>query len=460
MATSPIDGRYRKVAGEKLAPYMSEFGLIKYRLCAMIEYFLELSWHDDVPFRRLTSEEVKILRSLERPKLGDAKIVKAIETEGFGPYKKNKHDVQACELYLRFMLQETSLADALEWLHFGRTSEDVNNLAYALMLGNVIDIIIVPELWRIRNRLLAFARQYPDLSMLSRTHGQSASPTTLGKEFRVFASRLTRQIKQLQHSTILVKQNGASGNENAASAALPMVDWTAFTKYFIGRLNLKRKGVRFEVNQQTTQIEPHDTYAELFGIICRINTILIDCCQDIWRYISDGWLSQVPAEGETGSSTMPHKVNPIDFENAEGSLEIANAMFELFERKLPRSRLQRDLSDSTVERSFGEAFGRCLVAYASILRGLGKISPNKEAITSALSEHPYVIAEAYQTILRREGYPNAYQIIKDLTRGRSPSLEGMRTFVRELDVPESVKKEMLSITPENYIGLAPLLAKM
>jgi len=293
--------------------------------------------------------------------------------------------------------------------------------------------------------------------MLARTHGQSATPTTFGKEMRVFESRLARQLEQLRGRSILVKFAGASGNFNAHAVAAPETDWRAFAKKFIAGLNVGYK-ISIELNPVTTQIEPHDTYAELFDNLRRVNTILIDLSQDMWRYISDGWVTQKSKEGEIGSSAMPHKVNPIDFENAEGNFGVANALFEHFSRKLPISRLQRDLSDSTVMRTFGTAFAHALVGYRSLLRGLGKIRVNKEAMLEALQAHPEVLAEAIQTVLRREGVEVPYEQLKSLTRGKQVTLEDFATFIDGLNIGDDIKQRLKALRPENYIGLAAEIA--
>jgi adenylosuccinate lyase len=294
--------------------------------------------------------------------------------------------------------------------------------------------------------------------MLSRTHGQSASPTTFGKEMRVFEVRLARQMKELSTRSVFVKFGGATGNWNAHTVAAPDVDWVSFAKKFVEGLN-EGHAVKLELNEVTTQIEPHDTYAEMFDNARRINTILTDLSQDMWRYISDGWITQRPKEGEVGSSAMPHKVNPIDFENAEGNLGIASALFEHFSRKLPISRLQRDLSDSTVERAFGTAFAHSLIAYRSLLKGFGKISVNEGAMLEALQSHPEVIAEGIQTALRREGVAVPYEQLKALTRGKKVTIEDFATFIDGLSVTEDVKKRLKALRPESYIGLAENIAR-
>jgi adenylosuccinate lyase len=289
--------------------------------------------------------------------------------------------------------------------------------------------------------------------MLARTHGQPASPTTFGKEFKVFSARIAKRMAWLSTASIQAKLNGATGNWNAHAVAYPDVDWINFSTRFI-------EGLKLEANSITTQIEWHDSYVAVFDTVRRVNMILTDMNQDIWRYISDGWIAQQPKEGEVGSSTMPHKVNPIDFENAEGNLGTANALFEFFARKLPVSRLQRDLSDSTVERSFGTALAHCLIAYKAILKGLGKISVNEEKMRADLHAHPEVVAEAIQTILRREGVAMPYEELKKLTRGKQVTMEDIATFIDGLEVSDEVKQELKAITPENYVGLAEKLARL
>ncbi len=453
LAISPIDGRYREKT-EELSTVFSEFGLIEARLQIMVRYAVAVIEVLDGPL----SEDIRagiIDMAVITP--ADATRVKEFE-------KKTNHDVKACELYLRERFQANGLHRYQEFIHFGTTSEDVNNLAYALMLIDGIEVTS-HELLGIIETLFALAQKYAALPMLARTHGQEATPTTLGKEFSVFAHRLKSLFGRLERYKVSVKLNSASGNYNALQFAAPEVDWRGFSVAFVE--NLCRDTVldspRLTLNEHTTQIEPHDTYAELFYLFAQINTVLIDLCQDQWRYISDHWLGQNAVASETGSSIMPHKVNPIDFENAEGNLGKAIALFEHFAHKLPISRLQRDLSDSTVERDFGTAFSWSLIAYRSLRKGLGKITANERIIREALRAHPEILAEAYQTLLRRVGYPDPYDALKLFTRGRDNlTLEDMHDFVRSLDgaqVPEAVKERMLALTPETYLGLAPELAK-
>lgn len=463
-AVSSLDGRYRK-SGAKLAEYMSEFALIRARVRMQIEYLIALSELEGIPLGKLSQGNKLELRKLANISEEDARIIKLIETKGYEDIPATNHDVVAVISWLKKCLRGSPLAHAVEWLHFGLTSEDCNNIAYAMMLRDAIRVVVRPEMINVVDRLGDFAKEYATLPMLSRTHGQAATPTTLGKEFNVFAKRLDRQITQLNKFTLLVKLNGASGNYCAHMVAFPGINWEQFAAIFILSLNTRENGLGldFEPNPVTTQIEPHDTYAELFGIIMRFNTILVDCSQDIWRYISDGWLVQTPVAGEVGSSAMPHKVNPINFENAEGNLLFANAMMEFFNRKLPISRLQRDLSDSTVERNFGSALGHSLIGYEAMLSGLGKISADKEKIESALGKNWEVLAEAIQTILRADGQSDSYNLLKDISRGRRMNKMDIRNFVETLHhekkVSDEAMKAIFYLTPWNYTGLAAMLAR-
>ncbi len=445
-AISPVDGRY----GNKTQPlekHWSERALFAYRLRAEGEYLIALADSGLARLRKLSAPEKEAVRKLYELSVEDAQIIKDIETKGYKDIPATNHDVKSVEYFMKDRLAGSSLGDVLEWIHFGLTSEDVNNIAYALMLKESAAEDLTPAINEIVKNLNGLAEKHKDLPILARTHGQPASPTTFGKEMKVFVSRLERQLSQLSGLKLQGKLSGATGNWNAHAAAYPQADWRAFSRKFI-------EGLGLEPNLTTTQIEPHDSYVEMFDILRRINTILIGLDQDIWRYISDGWLTQKPKEGEVGSSTMPHKVNPIDFENSEGNLGLANALFEFFARKLPVSRLQRDLSDSTVERNFGSAFAYSLIAYNSLLKGLGKISVNESRVREELEKHPEVIAEAIQTILRREGVEMPYEKLKELTRGREVSMEDFAKFIDGLDVKDAVKAELKQITPLNYIGLA------
>ena len=455
-AVSSIDGRYRAIAAE-LTEHFSEFGLIRARLLVETEYLIALS-EAGVGMRQFTNEEKTILQQLPHISTDEAQVVKKIEKEGYEGIPATNHDVKAIEYFIKMKLAGTSLKDVSEWTHFALTSEDINSIAQGIALRGALQSVILPALEDIRSALDANATEYAATPMLARTHGQSATPTTFGKEMRVFESRLARQLEQLRSRSILVKFAGASGNYNAHVVAAPDIDWRAFAKKFISGLNVGYK-VSLELNEVTTQIEPHDTYAELFDNMRRINVILTDFSQDMWRYISDGWITQKPKEGEVGSSAMPHKVNPIDFENAEGNFGVAGVLFEHFSRKLPISRLQRDLTDSTVIRTFGTAFAHALIGYRSLLKGLGKISVNGSAMLEALQQHPEVVAEAIQTTLRKEGVAVPYEKLKELTRGKQVTLEDFAAFIDGLDVSKDVKARLKAIRPENYIGLATEIAK-
>ncbi len=466
-AISSVDGRYRSVA-EALAPFLSEFGLHRARVKVECEYLIALSETTGVGMRALTNDEKKTLRTFAIDfSVEDATIVKKIEREGYEKIPATNHDVKAVEYFLKLKLAGTSLADVSEWIHFAITSEDINSLAYAAMLADALEMALIPSLEEIQSTLNGVAIEHASTAMLARTHGQPASPTTFGKEIRVFESRLMRQYERLRKSLILVKFSGATGNWSAHIAGAPDVDWMEFTRKFVESFNVapktehkKKTGViRIELNDVTTQIEPHDTYAELFDNLRRINIIFTDLSQDMWRYISDGWIGQKAKEGEVGSSAMPHKVNPIDFESAEGNLGIANALFNHFSNKLPISRLQRDLSDSTVLRVFGTAFAHSLIGYSALARGLSKISVNAEVMLQALQAHPEVIAEAIQTVLRREGVAVPYEKLKSLTRGKEIAMADLEQFIDALDVDAKIKKRLKEFTPENYIGLAAEIAK-
>ncbi|OGI63296.1 adenylosuccinate lyase [Candidatus Nomurabacteria bacterium RIFCSPHIGHO2_01_FULL_40_12] len=447
-AINPLDGRYFEKT-QALAPYFSEQALMRYRIIVEGEYLIALSLSGNTKLRKFNNAEIKKIRSLYKLSSKDFAHIKKIE-------KTTNHDIKAVEYFLKERLSKTSLKKSIEWIHFALTSEDTNNIAYALLLSDALEKIMIPGIKEIILNLNKLASKYKNLPMLARTHGQSASPTTFGKEMRVFSTRLKKRLEGLQNIKIEAKLNGATGNYNAHIASYPNVAWLAFSKKFIESFN-KDRSQKLVANLITTQIECHDSYVAVFDTLRRINTILLDFNQDMWRYISDGWIGQIPKKGEIGSSTMPHKINPIDFENSEGNLGIANALFEFFARKLPVSRLQRDLSDSTVERSFGTAFGHTYLAYVSLLKGLHKISVNKETIKKDLNAHPEVITEAIQTILRREGIEMPYEKLKDLTRGRGISLSDIHKFIETLKVSDKVKKELKKITPENYTGLAAKL---
>ncbi|NJN17267.1 MAG: adenylosuccinate lyase [Oscillochloris sp.] len=446
-ALSPLDGRYRNdVAG--LASYFSEAALFRYRLRVEIEYLIFLSRSPRVGFvPALDVQQQASLRALYRQfSDADALAISAWD-------RKVNHDVKAVEYWIRAQLDELGLSKWNEAVHFALTSEDVNNLAYGLMVREARDLVILPAIGAILGRLRELADAEAATAMLARTHGQPATPTTFGKEINVFFARLRRANDEILNLKITGKLNGASGTFAAQQIALPEVDWITFSRAFVRSLDL-------EPLLLTTQIEPHDNLAALCDALKRANTILIDLCQDIWRYISDGYLTQAQRAGEVGSSTMPHKVNPIDFENAEGNLGIANALLEHFARKLPISRLQRDLSDSTVLRNLGPTFGYSLLGYQRALRGLNKIAVRRETLQADLIAHPEVLAEALQTILRRVGYPEPYEALKALTRGRALNLADLHRFIETLAIDESVKAELRALDPSSYTGLAAKLARL
>ncbi len=454
---SPLDGRYENFT-KALSPYFSEMALMRYRITVEGEYLIALS--DAKIMRKFSDKEKKLIRSLYELSPSDAQIISDIEKKGYKNIKATDHDVKAVEYYIKDKLSNTSLKDVLEWVHFALTSEDTNNLSYGLMLREGLSTVIIPKIEEIITHLEKLSIKHEKLPMLARTHGQSASPTTFGKEFKVFAERLKKHSNILQNVGISCKLNGATGNYNAHIAAFPKVDWVKFSQKFITNLNsqLVTRHLPLVTNIHTTQIEPHDSYVEVFDSLRHINTILIGLNQDIWRYVSDEWIVQKPTDGAVGSSTMPHKVNPIKFENSEGNLGIANSLFEFFARKLPISRLQRDLSDSTVQRNFGSAFGYSLIAYEYLLKGLASISVNEHKVTEVLNNHPEVIAEAIQTILRREGEKMPYEKLKELTRGKKVTLEDIYKFIDGLSISDKLKKELKNITPQNYTGLASKLA--
>ncbi len=449
-AVSSVDGRYHGASAE-LAEYFSEYSLIKRRIAVESEYLIALSETAGVGVRQLTEEEKTLLCGLANITVEEAQKIKTIE-------KETNHDVKAVEYYIKRRLAETSLKDVSEWVHFGLTSEDVNSPAYDMLTRAALEKVFLPEFKKMLEIFQAIVQTYATTPMLARTHGQPATPTTFGKEMQVFIVRLERQIEQLKNRPILAKLSGATGNFNAHVVALPNVNWPRFGESFIERLNEGYK-IKLEWNPATTQIESHDTWAELFDNMRRINTVLIHLSQDIWRYVSDGWIVQKVKEGEAGSSAMPHKVNPIDFENAEGNFGIANALFEHFSRKLPISRLQRDLSDSTTERAFGTAFAHSLIGYRSLQKGFGKISVNEQAMLEALWAHPEVLAEAIQTILRMNGTKMPYEKLKELTRGKQVTLDDLAQFIDRLDVAPDVKKRLKELRPENYTGLAERIAR-
>jgi adenylosuccinate lyase len=444
-AISPLDGRYRDDVAA-LASYFSEAALFRYRVRVEVEYLIFLARSPRVGFvPAFEAAQQAGLRALYRQFSDDDALAIAAWD------RKVNHDVKAVEYWLRERLDGLGLGGWKEAIHFALTSEDVNNLSYGLLVRDARDAVLLPALGQIEARLRELAVGEAASPMLARTHGQPATPTTFGKEMNVFLSRLRRAVAEVSGVKLTGKLNGATGTFAAHVAALPQVDWQKFSAAFVRSLDL-------EPVLLTTQIEPHDTLAALCDAIKRANTILIDLGQDCWRYISDGYLAQAPKAGEVGSSTMPHKVNPIDFENSEGNLGIAIALLEHFSRKLPISRLQRDLSDSTVLRTMGAAFGYSLIGYQRLLRGLGKVTVRRDLLLADLAAHPEVLAEAVQTILRRVGYPEPYEALKGLSRGRTMTMDDLRTFVGGLDVADTVRAELLALAPEAYVGLAARLA--
>ena len=448
-AINPLDGRYFDKT-RPLAKYFSEEALMRYRVIVEGEYLIALSALGKTSLKKFSSAEIKKIRSLYQLSDSDFAQIKKIE-------KVTNHDVKAIEYFLKERLAKTSLKSSLEWIHFGLTSEDINNVSYALILSDSVEQVLIPSIENIVSNIDKLAKKYRNLPMLARTHGQSASPTTFGKEMKVFVTRIEKRLVGLKSIQIEAKLNGATGNYNAHISAYPNVNWQKFSENFINNFN-KGRTQKLKTNLITTQIECHDSYIAVFDTLRRINTILLDFNQDIWRYISDGWIGQIVNNKETGSSTMPHKINPIDFENSEGNLGLANALFEFFARKLPISRLQRDLSDSTVERAFGTAFGHSYLAYTSLQKGLSKIEVNKTRIKMELDAHAEVITEAIQTILRREGVEMPYEKLKELSRGKHVTLSDIHDFIKGLDVSNKVKNELLKLTPQNYTGLASKLA--
>ena len=453
---SPIDGRYKKYT-EALSKYFSESASMKYKIIVEGEYLIALAETKNVNLRKFSKKEKGIVGNLYNLNEKDARVINKIETKGYKNIKATNHDFKAIEYYIKEKLKKTSLKDILEFVHFGLTSEDASNIAYALMIGESVKRVYFPALKDIVKKIEKLTKENENVPMLARTHGQSASPTTFGKEFKVFSERLKRQLSQLENHKLEAKLNGATGNYNALFIAYPKIDWIKFSASLVSKIGKLRR-IPLEVNLYTTQIEPHDSYIELFDILRRTNYIIINFNQDLWRYISDNWIIQRPVRGEVGSSTMPHKINPWFLENSEGNLGMANALFEFFGRKLPVSRLQRDLSDSTVLRNIGTAFAHSLIGFKYLGKQLGRIVVNKEKALEDLRAHPEVITEAIQTILRRESVKMPYEQLKELTRGKVVTLSDIHKFINTLKVSKKIKKELLKITPENYTGLASKLA--
>lgn len=446
-ALSPVDGRYAAKT-RSLATIFSEYGLIKRRVTVEIHWLLALADNPDVSELAPFSErEAGQLRKLaEDFSVDDGQAVKNIEST-------TNHDVKAVEYWIKGAFEHLGLdSEASEFVHFACTSEDINNLSYALMLRDARIEVVLPAMDATIARFDAMAADLAKAPMLSRTHGQTASPTTVGKEMANIAARLQRQRDGFASVSILGKMNGAVGNYNAHLSAYPEIDWPALSADFIDGLGLTQ-------NPHTIQIEPHDYMAELFDALARWNTILIDACRDIWGYISFGYFRQRTVEGEVGSSTMPHKVNPIDFENAEGNLGIANALLNHFAGKLPISRFQRDLTDSTVLRSIGVAFGHSQIAFEALAKGMSKLEVNTARLSEDLDSAWEVLAEPVQTVMRRYGIPEPYEKLKALTRGRPITKEIIQSFIESLDIPDDAKTRLLAMTPATYVGLAEALSK-
>ncbi|MCK4834435.1 MAG: adenylosuccinate lyase [Gammaproteobacteria bacterium] len=441
-AISPVDGRY----GSKTAAFrdlFSEYGLIKHRVLVEVRWFQALASHGEIPeVPELDDAALKVLNGIaDNFSVDDAERIKTIE-------RTTNHDVKAVEYFLKEKIQGNPVLEASnEFLHFACTSEDINNLSHGLMLKAGRDDVLLPAMDEIIDTLTQQAQTYASQPMLSRTHGQTASPTTVGKELANVVYRLRKQRDQVANTQIYGKANGAVGNYNAHLSAYPEIDWPAFSQQFIESIGL-------QINPFTIQIEPHDYMAEMFDAISRFNTILIDLSRDIWAYISNAYFKQKTVAGEIGSSTMPHKVNPIDFENAEGNLGIANALLGHLSLKLPISRWQRDLTDSTVLRNLGVGFAHSLIAYQSLLKGLSKLEINADVIEADLDSSWEVLAEPIQTVMRRYGIENPYEKLKELTRGKEITQQAFQEFIKTLDMPEEARDNLLKLTPQNYIGNA------
>jgi adenylosuccinate lyase len=445
-ALSPLDGRYAAKVGP-LRPIFSEYGLMHRRVLVEVRWLIALG--EEKGIAEVAPLSAAARHALETLATGfssqDAEEIKAIEAT-------TNHDVKAVEYFIKQRISANAeLAKATEFVHFACTSEDINNLSYALMLRDARDEVLLPALDKAIARLRNMAHTMSSLPMLARTHGQTASPTTLGKELANVVERLNRQRAQIAHVELLGKINGAVGNYNAHVIAYPEVDWKTLSERFVQSLGLVW-------NEYTTQIEPHDCIAELCDAIRRSNTILIDLCRDVWGYISLGYFRQQLKAGEVGSSTMPHKVNPIDFENAEGNLGLANALLSHFAEKLPISRWQRDLTDSTVLRALGTAFGHTQVALESLLRGLAKLTADPARLAADLDANWEVLGEAVQTVMRRYGLPEPYEQLKTLTRGQGITRESLQKFITGLAIPDDAKRRLLALTPATYLGLAVPLA--
>ena len=442
-AVSPLDGRYGS-STKPLSKYFSEISLMRYRLKIEIEYLIAISNEKTIYELPLFSKrQLKRLRNIyQKFDSSDAQKIKIIEAQ-------TNHDVKAVEYFIHSKIKKT----LHPWVHFALTSEDVNNLAYSLMWQDALKQVYLPQLLLVHKQLKTISKRYKKIPMLALTHGQPATPTTFGKEMAVFYNRLKLQIDQVNKHELMGKFGGATGTWAAHMVAYPKLNWLRFSQRFIKYMGLKP-------NLVTTQIEPHDSLAENFHQLIRVNHILIDLCRDIWFYISRGILAQKKIAGEVGSSTMPHKINPIQFENAEGNLEIANKLFSHLADKLPVSRMQRDLTDSTTLRNQGVALGHSYLGLNNVLKGLNRITVNKVQMSAELDNHWEVLAEAVQTLLRKAGQPDAYEQLKEITRGKSVDVESVAKFVYKLNLSDQDTQTLLTLTPANYIGLAPKLVEL
>jgi adenylosuccinate lyase len=454
-AVSPLDGRYASRTAP-LSPYASEAALMRARTRVEVEYLIELAALDATPIALGDDAEAALRNVYGEFSAEDARLIKALEVEGAAGYAATNHDVKAVEYFLRVRLDDLDETDTIAdsetlypWIHFGLTSEDVNNLAHRLLLKPAVSEVLVPAIREVRDALVELAHEHRDTPMLARTHGQPATPTTFGKEMAVYASRLGRALGRVvvANGDLSGKLAGASGTYAAHDAAYPDVDWESFSASFV-------HGLELEHTPLATQVNPCDDLAALFDALRGVNNVLLDLDVDAWLYVSDRYLGQQAVEGETGSSTMPHKVNPIDFENSEGNLSKANSDLTFLGDYVTSSRLQRDLSDSTVKRNVGAALAHCLIGYGKAETGLAKVVPNETVMREELDATPEVIGEAVQTILRREGDTDAYERVKELTRGQSVTLDDFHDLFGDLDVDEDVREELQALTPAGYVGVA------
>ena len=446
-AISPLDGRYQNKCDD-LAPYFSEFALMRYRVLVEVKWLQKLAAHDAIEeLAAISASGNKALDDLyENFSIEDAERIKEIEST-------TNHDVKAVEYFIKEKLGEIKeLSEQLEFVHFACTSEDINNLSYALMLRDGRNKVMIPAMKDLDDKLAKLARGFAEQPMLCRTHGQPASPSTVGKEFANVSFRLRRQIAQFSQNEILGKINGAVGNYNAHLSAYPDIDWQEFSREFVESLGL-------QWNPYTTQIEPHDYVAEVFSAICRFNTVMIDFNRDVWGYISLGYFKQKTIAGEVGSSTMTHKVNPIDFENSEGNLGLANAVMNHLAEKLPISRWQRDLTDSTVLRNIGTGFAYSLIAYRASMKGMSKLELNAAALDADIDDCWEILAEPIQTVMRRYRIEQPYEKLKELTRGKTIDQAAIQSFVEKLEIPDEAKQELLQLSPRKYLGNAAQQAK-